>query len=154
MATALLIYVGYLLWIPLPAGASPALSLALRLAGLVLFLGGLLLLLWPRRTLGALWGFSTSFGTQLRAQHQLITHGPFAFIRHPMYSGLWLMLAGAVLAYHTWGSLAYLVGFVVSLRRRAQLEDKVLEARFGAEWRDYAARVPRFVPWLGQARNP
>ena len=80
----------------------------------------------------------------------LMTGGPYAFSRHPMYIGelaLWLGLA--VL----YGSPAVLAGFAVwvaVMRRLAVREDVGLEAAFGDRYRRYKARVPR---WVGFPRR-
>jgi protein-S-isoprenylcysteine O-methyltransferase Ste14 len=76
----------------------------------------------------------------------LMTGGPYAFSRHPMYLGeLGLWLGSAVL----YGSPVVLVGFVVLFAlmwRLAVREEGSLEAKFGDAYRRYKARVPR---WLG-----
>jgi protein-S-isoprenylcysteine O-methyltransferase Ste14 len=80
----------------------------------------------------------------------LVTRGPYAFSRHPMYLGeLALWLGWAIL----YGSLAVLIGFailvaVVSLL--APREERALEAKFGDVYRLYKARVPR---WFGVVRR-
>lgn len=55
---ALLAYLGYLLWIPLPLAVPAGVLEILRLVGLALFLAGVLLVLWARWTLGAMYGVS------------------------------------------------------------------------------------------------
>ncbi|MFQ6059099.1 MAG: methyltransferase family protein [Anaerolineae bacterium] len=116
------------------------------MVGLGLFLVGVLLVLWARWTLGAMYGVSTSCAVQLKERHRLIQHGPYALVRHPMYLGYWLLLAGVALIYRTWSPLLFLAMFVPAFYRRAQREEQALEAMFGAEWQAYAARVPMFVP--------
>ncbi len=80
----------------------------------------------------------------------LLTQGPYAFSRHPMYlAELALWLGWAVL----YGSFPVLIGFlalclVVSLL--APREERALEAKFGEAYREYKARVPR---WLGSPRR-
>jgi protein-S-isoprenylcysteine O-methyltransferase Ste14 len=145
-AIALLILLGDVLWIPLPFDPSPGVSLVLRVVGLGLFLVGLLLVLWARWALGAMYGVSTSSAAQLHAQHRLIQHGPYAFVRHPMYLGYWLVFAGAVLAYRTWMPLVFLMMFL-PLYRRARREEAALAERFGAEWQAYAARTKFLIPF-------
>ena len=80
----------------------------------------------------------------------LMTGGPYAFSRHPMYIGeLALWLGWAVL----YGSLLVLAGFValcVVVSILAPREDRALEAKFGEEYRRYRAQVPR---WLGMPRG-
>jgi protein-S-isoprenylcysteine O-methyltransferase Ste14 len=80
----------------------------------------------------------------------LMTGGPYAISRHPMYTGelaLWLGLA------ILFGSPAVLAGFAVwvaVMRRLAVREEVGLEAAFGDAYRRYKARVPR---WIGLPRR-
>lgn len=67
--TALGIYVGYLMWKPLPFTVSPDLSLLLRIVGVVLTFGGVALWSWARWTLGAMMGVSTGSAAQLQVDH-------------------------------------------------------------------------------------
>jgi len=80
----------------------------------------------------------------------LMTGGPYAISRHPMYIGeLALWLGWAIL----YGSIAVLIGFAVLcaiVARLAPREERALEAKFGERYRQYKARVPR---WLGIARR-
>jgi len=141
----LFVYLGYLLWIPLPLNLSPAISTLLRAVGLAVFLGGLFLVLWARWALGAMYGVSTSSAAQLRAQHRLIQHGPYAFVRHPMYLGYWLVLTGITLTYLTWTPLLFLLMCLAAFYRRARREEAALAAAFGAEWQAYVSRTKFLV---------
>jgi protein-S-isoprenylcysteine O-methyltransferase Ste14 len=80
----------------------------------------------------------------------LMSGGPYAFSRHPMYVGeLALWLGWAVL----YGSLPVLIGFAAlaaGVGLLAPREERALEAKFGAVYRRYHARVPR---WLGVRRR-
>ena len=140
--------VGYLLWIPLPLNASPAVSALLCLIGLAVFLAGLLLALWARWVLGEMYGVSTSSAALLRARHRLFQHGPYAFVRHPMYLGYWRLLSGITLVYCTWTPLLLLVMCLASFYRRARREEQVLAETFGVEWQGYKARTKFLIPWM------
>jgi protein-S-isoprenylcysteine O-methyltransferase Ste14 len=131
-----------------PVSLSTEVSLAVRIVGLTLWGAGMVAVLWGRWTLGTMMGLSTSSATQLRADHRLIQHGAYALVRHPMYLGYWLVVGGLFVMYHTWTPLLILLMTVPALIRRAQREEEALQARFGSEWRVYAARVPMFVPRL------
>jgi len=148
IVAALLLVIRGPLWIPVPVLGDTRAADVLRVLGLVIFIIGLGLNLWARATLGAMWGISTSAGTQLTAGHRLITHGPFARVRHPIYLGIWLFLTGIALVYRTWGPLLFLIATVYSTVRRAQREESALTGMLGDEWRTYAASVPMFVPRL------
>jgi len=144
----LLAYLGYVLWIPLPLTVPPDVSVILRVVGLALFLVGCLLAFWARLALGGMWGVSTSFAAQLQARHNLIQHGPYAFVRHPMYLGYWLLLAGVMLMYRTWTPLLFLVMCLAAFYRRARCEEATLADQFGEEWREYASRTKFLIPFV------
>ena len=113
--------------------------------GSFLFFPGMALLLWARLTLGRNYFVSTAMGAQLFADHQLVTTGPYAIIRHPMYVGLTLAAWGALLIYFTWTTVYFAV-FAPMLALRALREEQALSAEFGEQWRDYRKRVPLFIP--------
>jgi len=138
----------YLLWIPIPLNVSSRNHSFLQIIGLGLFVVGTVLVLWARQTLGRMWGLSTSREVKLLPQHQLVKSGPYRLIRHPMYSGWWLALIGAVLIYRTWILVVLLASSLLALARRARLEERALSERFGAEWEDYAASTKSLIPFI------
>lgn len=144
-ACVLFVYLGFLLWIPFPLSMPSNVETILQLIGLGLFLVGWGLVLWARWTLGAMYGVSTSFAAPLQAHHRLIQNGPYAFVRHPMYLGYWLLLVGVTLFFRTWTPFVFLM-ICLPLYRRAQREEKALAEKFADEWQAYAARVSMFVP--------
>jgi Cu+-exporting ATPase len=81
------------------------------------------------------------------AGHQLVTQGPFAIVRHPMYSGIMLAALGSLLIYSTWTTLLF-VCFAPLTIIRARREEAALAAEFGEQWQAYCKRVPAFVPRL------
>lgn len=116
------------------------------------------------RTLGPLFTFEVT----IRPQHELITDGPYAWVRHPSYIGIYLTLLGATavlcapggwLAHGGWqttgGFLMVLLWTIkclyvfrgTSLRLKA--EDDVLKRTFGPKWEEYARKVPyRMIPFI------
>ena len=79
------------------------------------------------------------------ARARLLTHGPYAVSRHPIYAGLLVAGAGvAVLRARIEPLLAW-AGLAVVLHVKTGLEERSLRARFGADYDDYAAAVPRLV---------
>ncbi len=135
------------LWIPLLAISSP-LTGVFKLLGIGLYGAGLALVLWARHTLGRNWGISTSTQVKLRDEHQLVDSGPYARLRHPMYSGWWLSMLGLDLIYPVWAVFLMLVFSVISFASRARREEKVLAERFGEAWTDYRKRTWRLIPWI------
>jgi protein-S-isoprenylcysteine O-methyltransferase Ste14 len=121
----------------------PAHEEALALAGTVLVFLGAGLALWARLRLGR-W-FTGTLG--VKVGHELASDGPYAVTRHPMYTGLLVMLLGAALAWNSLLTLALAVLMVVPFAIQARIEEPLLEAHFGEAYRDYRRRVPRLLPW-------
>jgi protein-S-isoprenylcysteine O-methyltransferase Ste14 len=124
--------------------STPARAWTLALGSLAYF-PGLAIVLWGRLALGKMYFVSTSFGAQLFADHQLMTRGPYAIVRHPMYLGLIAAAFGSLLIYWTWTTVLFAF-FAPVLVRRARREEQALSAEFGEQWRAYAAFVPMFLP--------
>jgi protein-S-isoprenylcysteine O-methyltransferase Ste14 len=85
---------------------------------------------------------------RVEAGHELSTDGPFRFVRNPIYLGMDLLAAGTFLWVPTPIVLAGMLLVFLGSDLRARVEEKVLAAAFGDRYRDYAARVKRFVPGL------
>jgi protein-S-isoprenylcysteine O-methyltransferase Ste14 len=134
-----------LLWRPLPALAAPALRLTALLVGGVLGFGGAALYLWALWVLGGMYNVSSSLGSQLYADQRLVTSGPYAHVRHPMYVGQVLAVAGALLVYRTWATV-FMVVMLPAPLWKARNEERLLEAELGDEYRAYRMRVPGWVP--------
>ena len=78
--------------------------------------------------------------------NHLVTEGVYAHVRHPQYSGLFLITLGFLLQ---WPSLPTLVMWPVltfAYYRLAMREERDVERQFGQAWRDYKQKVPAFVP--------
>ncbi len=139
--------IAYLGWIPLPISISSTLHTWVLVAGSLLYFPGMALLLWGRLELGRNYFVSTGLGAQLFSNQQLVTTGPYAFVRHPMYVGLILSALGAVLLYTTWTTV-YFACFAPLMFIRAKREEQILSAEFGEKWKQYCRRVPAFIPRL------
>lgn len=153
-ATALFIWLGFLLWLPLPLRLSEPVTMIWHSIGLAIFLAGLFLALWARWVLGAMYGVSTSSSAPLQEKHRLVQRGPYGFVRHPMYLGYWLVMVGVLLMYLTWTPLVLLIVTVPSFYRRARREENSLQETFGLEWQAYAKNVPMFLPpWKKKSKE-
>jgi protein-S-isoprenylcysteine O-methyltransferase Ste14 len=113
----------------------------IRGLGIVLLLLGMLLLGWGMRSLGR----SLTPGTEPLPEAELVTSGAYNHVRHPIYSGLVLALAGYTLAWSNW-TLALLFGFLALqyFQAKAAVEENWLVERFPA-YKSYMRRVPRRV---------
>lgn len=147
VTSALFFGISYLGWILLPWMISPSTRVWMLALGSLLYFPGMLFVLWGRLALGKNYFASAGLGTQLFADHQLITTGPFALMRHPMYFGLILAAFGSLLIYVTWTTLFFAV-FAPFIVVRARNEEQALAEEFGERWQEYCKRVPAFFPQL------
>jgi protein-S-isoprenylcysteine O-methyltransferase Ste14 len=112
--------------------------------GAALTAGGLLFSVWARRHLGKNW----SQAVTVKEGHELITSGPYALVRHPIYSGLLLGFVGCAVARGEWrGLLAVALVFGV-LWHKLRLEEKWMRAEFGAPYDAYSRQVAALVPHI------
>jgi len=137
----------YLIWRPLPLRLSPPTRVGALLLGVLLYFPGLALILWGRLTLGKMYFVSCTFGASLYADHRLVTEGPFALVRHPMYLGIALVGLGGLLIYRTW-TFAFFTANFFGLIFRARREEQALAAEFGEQWEEYCRQVPAWIPHL------
>jgi protein-S-isoprenylcysteine O-methyltransferase Ste14 len=112
--------------------------------GAALTAAGLLFAVWARRCLGTNW----SRAVTIKQDHELITTGPYAVVRHPIYTGLLLALLGSAIARAEWrGLLAVLLAFF-ALYRKLKLEESWMYSQFGASYDAYSHRVGALIPYL------
>jgi len=104
---------------------------------------GLLFTVWARVHLGRNW----SGVVTIKEQHELIDTGPYALVRHPIYTGLLVAIFGSAMAGGGWrGALAVLIAFA-ALWRKLRLEESWMTERFGERYAAYRRRVPALVPF-------
>jgi protein-S-isoprenylcysteine O-methyltransferase Ste14 len=121
-------------------------SHALALTGLVLTILGLAFAAWARDVLGRNW----SGRVVIQVDHQLITAGPYAFVRHPLYTGLLTALTGTTLVSGDFGSLLGLFLAISIFRHKARREEQLLEAEFGAGYATYRASTGSLLPRIAR----
>jgi len=104
------------------------------------------LLSWTgARALGRQWRIDAG----LSADHQLITSGPYRFVRHPIYTSMLSILLGTgFLITPWWLLLPSLLFFIIGTEIRVRIEDHLLASRFGERFVEYQRRVPAYIPLL------
>jgi protein-S-isoprenylcysteine O-methyltransferase Ste14 len=120
-----------------PSARSVATALALQVAGLGLTV-------WARLHLGKYWSATIT----LKQGHRVIQTGPYAWVRHPIYSGLLLALSGTAIFIGTLQSFLGLGFLAVSFIRKLILEERWLRDHLGDEYGRYQHRVKALVPGL------
>ena len=94
-----------------------------------------------------IWGWSVFLILKDVPQKKLITNGPYSLVKHPLYTGVSLLvLPGLGFLLNTW--LGLFIGIVLyfASRKFSPEEEKYLAKNFGAEWTDYLDKVK--LPWL------
>ena len=79
---------------------------------------------------------------------RLVTTGPFAWSRNPMYLGHIVFLLGLTLALRSWLGAIVTAATTVWFQSRVRRDEQRLQERFGQPYREYAARVRRWIPGL------
>jgi protein-S-isoprenylcysteine O-methyltransferase Ste14 len=138
-------WVGAIAWMIDPrwmAWAAMPVPVSLRWAGVVVLIAACVLLIWTFRSLGP----NLTDTVVTRRQHTLVFHGPYRWVRHPLYVSAALFMVAIALIAANWfigttGAIAF--GLLVI---RTRTEEANLIARFGNDYRLYMQRTGRFVP--------
>lgn len=110
----------------------------------ILALGGLAIALWARITLGGNW----SSNVVIKVDHELIQRGPYAYVRHPIYSGLLLMLLALLLNNGRVMWLIWFAAICLGLSIKARREEKLLAKHFPESYPKYRAKVKALIPFV------
>jgi protein-S-isoprenylcysteine O-methyltransferase Ste14 len=111
-------------------------------AGWMLTVLGMLFSIWARTSLGRNW----SGRVVLKQGQELVSTGPYALVRHPIYTGLLVALTGTAVYDGSWRALLGLALFAIGFWLKARSEENLLESEFGDEYRSYRARTPMLIP--------
>ena len=117
----------------------------LRWIGFALGLASLGFWWWTQAALGKEW----SPQLQLRKEHHLVTSGPYARIRHPLYTAMFGYGASLALVTANWVFVAFAVAVFAGMFARAPREEEMMIKQFGDEYQAYMQRTGRFLPARG-----
>lgn len=112
--------------------------------GITIIVAGLSFSVWGRHHLGPNWSVSVT----LKADHELVRSGPYALVRHPIYSGCLFAIAGAAIVTEQWRGVLGFVLIFASLAYKVRVEEQWLSEYFGEPYRTYRHEVRALVPWL------
>jgi protein-S-isoprenylcysteine O-methyltransferase Ste14 len=111
--------------------------------GVAIVLGGAALRAWAILSLGRYFRREVT----IEPGQQIVRRGPYRVLRHPSYTGIFLILAGFGLAFGSWVSAAIaLLIVVVGMLPRIRVEERALAQAFGADYTDYANSTARVLP--------
>jgi protein-S-isoprenylcysteine O-methyltransferase Ste14 len=113
-------------------------------AGIVLTYLGVAIAIWARYCLGEYW----SARVTLKEGHQIIRSGPYAFVRHPIYTGMLAAAAGTALVIGEWRGVLALALILISFWRKALREENMLTSEFGEAYAAYRRSTGFLVPRL------
>jgi len=105
---------------------------------------GLAIAIWARVTLGRNWSGEIT----LKEDHELVTSGPYAAIRHPIYTALILLFLGLVLFINSAGAWIGLALVILSCWVKLRQEEALMLRQFPGSYPAYMARTKRLVPLL------
>jgi protein-S-isoprenylcysteine O-methyltransferase Ste14 len=136
---------GLLAWMIDPswmAWSSVTLPVGIRWAGVIVLSVASLMLVWTFVSLGR----NLTDTVVTRQQHTLVLHGPYRWIRHPLYDSAALSVIAIFAMTANWFFLATGLVILGLLVTRTKIEEANLVARFGDAYRNYMKRTGRFVP--------
>jgi protein-S-isoprenylcysteine O-methyltransferase Ste14 len=116
---------------------------ALSLLGLFLVVAGLGFSIWARLHLGRNWSASVT----VKEDHALVTTGPYRHVRHPIYTGIILAIAGTALAIGEWRGVFALVLVFAALIIKSRVEEKRMRETF-ADYENYRGRTAALIPFV------
>ena len=125
-------------------GPPPAeINSAEGVAGFIVCMAGFALAVWARLYLGTNWGMPMS----LKEGHELVTTGPYRYVRHPIYTGMLLAILGsAVVNGALWGVI--FVGMAIYCVYSARTEERLMLQQFPEQYTRYKQRTKSIIPFV------
>jgi protein-S-isoprenylcysteine O-methyltransferase Ste14 len=97
---------------------------------------------WARLHLGRNWSGIVT----VKHDHELIRSGPYAIVRHPIYSGLLVAFVGMAVGQGTWVGILAVAIIAVAFVRKLRIEERFMADQFGEQYARYRREVPGLVP--------
>lgn len=136
--------IAYMIYPPLVSWASYHSPDWVRWIGVGTGVVAVMLLIWMFRSLG----MNITDSVTIRGSHSLVTHGPYRWIRHPLYTFGFLLFLSFSLITDNWLVLVFGIPTFGILLWRTKIEEATLQERFGDEYQIYTERTGRFLPRL------
>jgi len=119
-------------------------NISVYVTGVVLAITGVAFAIWSRQLLSTNWSGTVA----ITEGQQFIRRGPYALVRHPIYTGMLLALFGTMLVASTIGSLLGFVLAILSLWQKAAVEEQLLSVEFGERYAEYQREVKFLIPYI------
>ena len=114
------------------------------MVGAFLTAAGCLYAIWARAVLGSNW----SGAPEVKQDHVLVQKGPYAFTRHPIYTGFLTAVLGTSIAVARYRAILGFALVVISLLIKISQEEKLMAESVPEDYPNYRNRVRALVPWL------
>jgi protein-S-isoprenylcysteine O-methyltransferase Ste14 len=121
--------------------ATPA---AVQWTGVLLMAIGCGFAMWARVVLGGNWSGTVT----VKENHALITHGPYGWVRHPIYTGVLLLLCGTAIMMGTLSTLVEVAAVILALSLKLRTEESLMTETFGEQYISYRRRVKALIPFV------
>ncbi len=118
--------------------------LAVGIISACMVLAGTAFAVWARVTLGRNWSAEVTF----KQEHELIESGPYALVRHPIYTGLIAMALGTAINYGRAIGFAVVLSLCGALWWKARQEERVMSSHFPDAYADYKSHVRAIIPFV------
>ena len=120
-------------------------SFLIQLCGFIMVIAGIGVAISARKTLGINWVPAADY--QVKEKQDLVTAGIYAYIRHPIYLGVFLIITGGELVAQSYLVLIGLL-IIANCYWQACLEERLLLSHFGNSYKTYMKRTKMFLPYL------
>ncbi len=110
----------------------------------ILVVIGVICAILARIYLGRNWSGYVTY----KKDHELITSGPYRYVRHPIYSGMTLMITGTWLSFPSFWVSSFFIAYIVIFVWRMGREEAIMIRLFGKKYKDYMKHTKRIIPWI------
>jgi len=119
-------------------------TLALGIVSDCIVVAGAAFTVWARIALGRNWSAEVTF----KQDHELIEFGPYALVRHPIYTGLLVMALGTAISYGRTIGFALFFSLCGAVWWKARQEERIMSTHFPDAYADYRMRVRAIIPFV------
>jgi protein-S-isoprenylcysteine O-methyltransferase Ste14 len=131
-------------WLPWLGGRFLPDTMIVYLLGLLLVMAGLAFAVWARVYLGRNWSGTVT----VKENHELIRSGPYAIVRHPIYTGLLLAMLGTAIVVGEWRGLLSLCFLGLAFWFKLRREERFMADSFPDTYPSYCAQVSALLPLM------
>jgi protein-S-isoprenylcysteine O-methyltransferase Ste14 len=138
------LFAAFTLLFHLPPWRELPIPSTVKWVGVILTFVGVGFAIWARFILGGNWSASVT----VKRDHTLICRGPYAIVRHPIYTGLLLAALGTAMAFGDLRGFLAPPLLAFAWRRKSLVEEEFMRTQFGPAYTAYAARVKALIPFV------